>query len=303
MVRCSNIRLALAALALLGAGTTASAEAIKFATGDVEKDMPANSKSVTVVPGRAYDSVARPANFDGVDGFTMKDLRLSYDAKTDTLSVGINYYGIAGDVDGKGGATPGLYNPPNIGGGKSISVAFAPVSATGTGAGTPVVIAGIPVDKSNPILNANGQPATINGFKVATYNPNGVGALGAKFGTNLVANTGDLAFNPSAEHPDFEFTIKNFSKIPGLKALEKGFYVEAYTGTGTVITIGKSTIPSTFITPPPNQPQTIVVPPITPYVPVLPPQVPEPATLLGWGIMIGGAAWRVRRRIRPVASV
>ena len=299
MVWRRSIRLTLATLALMGAGT-ASADAIKFTTGDVEKDMPAGP-TVTIVPGRSYDSVARTPEI-GMDGYTMKDLRLSYDAKTDTLAVGINYYGIAGNMNGQG-ETPGVYNPPNIGGGKSITVAFSPVSSTSAGPGTPVVVAGVPVDKSNPILNPDGSAATINGFKVATYNPNGVGALGAMYGSNLVANTGNLAFNPSAEHPDFEFTIKNFSKIPGLNALEKGFYIQAYTGTGTTILVGKSQIYNTFINPPLDQPQNIDPPPITPNVKPLPPQVPEPTTLLGWGIVVGGAAWRVRRRLRPVASV
>lgn len=300
MVRKKRLGAVVATLALLGAGT-ASAEAIKFATGDVEKDMPADSSAITTVPGRDYDSNGRNAGI-GLDGYTMKDLRLSYDAKTDTLAVGINYYGIAGDLNGKG-ETPGVYNPPNLGGGKSITVAFSPVATSGNGAGTPVIVAGVPVDKSNPILKPDGSPATLNGFKVATYNPNGVGALGAMYGSNLAANTGDLAFNPSAEHPDFEFTIKNFSKIPGLNALTKGFYIQAYTGTGTTILVGKSQIYNTFIKPPTLQPQDILNP-VSPGNTPLPPKVPEPTTVLGWAVAISAVAgWRARRRARTVASV
>ena len=301
MVRSGRIGLALAALALWGAGS-ARADAIKFTTGDVEKDMPANSSAVTVVPGRSLDSNGRDPSIS-VDGYTMKDLRLSYDAKTDSLAVGINYYGIAGNLNGEG-QTPGVYNPPDIGGGKSITVAFSPVSANGSGAGNPVIVAGIPVDKTNPILNPDGTAATLNGFKVATYNPNGVGALGAMYGANLPANTGNLAFNPSADHPDLEFTITNFSKIPGLNALSKGFYIQAYTGTGTTILVGKNQIYNTFINPPnPQNPQNLDPPPITPRPNGLPPTVPEPTTVLGWGAVAAVAAWRVRRRIRPTASV
>ena len=42
-------------------------------------------------------------------GWAIKDIRLSYDAQSDTLSVGVNTFGIAGDADGNG--NPGVADP------------------------------------------------------------------------------------------------------------------------------------------------------------------------------------------------
>ena len=40
-----------------------------------------------------------------VSGWNIKDIRLDYNAATDTMYVGVNTYGVAGNVDGNG--TPG----------------------------------------------------------------------------------------------------------------------------------------------------------------------------------------------------
>ena len=271
-----------------------------FVTGDVEKDFPSTSKSVTVVPGQAMNAVAQPAWMTSaglVNGYAMKDIRLSYDQKTDTLAVGVNFYGIAGDTDGSsdGSTNPktaaaGGSNPPHIGGDKSISVAFTPVTKAGVTA-DPIVVAGVPANKV-------GSPAgSLDGFNVATATSSPSG-LARSYGTTLSNNLGALAYDPSQAHPDFEFTVKNFSKIPGLNALTNGFYVSAYAGTGTTIIIGKSAIMDTLVGSPLQQPQNLDNPPgaITPPVPSV--QTPEPTTILAWGLVAGGAGWRVRRRLR-----
>ena len=162
-----------------------------------------------------------------INGYAMKDIRLSYDSKTDTLAVAVNFYGIAGNTDGtaNGGTNPltiaaGGSNPPHIGGDKSISIAFTPYSAAGTNA-DPVVVAGVPANKGV-------SPAgSLDGFDVATVNATALhtSGLGQAYGMTLTGNLGNLAYDPSAAHPDFEFTIPNFSKIPGLNALTNGFYV------------------------------------------------------------------------------
>ena len=309
MVRHSVYRWPMALLALGWAWPAAAAAIVPtpgpgaaasplFVSGNAEADFPSTSSSVTVVPGQAMNAVAQPTWMTQaglINGYVMKDIRLSYDQKTDTLSVGVNFYGIAGNTDGsKDGSTnplttaAGGSNPAHLGGDKSISVAFTPVTAAGTSA-SPVVVAGVPAVKS--------AASGLDGFTVASYLPSSSG-LAHSYGTTLANNVGALAYDPSSAHPDFEFTIKNFSKIPGLNALTNGFYIQAYAGTGTTTIIGKSFITDTLVGSPLSQPQHLDLPP-PPITPPVPAATPEPATILAWGLVAGGAGWRVRRRIRP----
>jgi hypothetical protein len=322
MVRHSEFRW-IVALLTLGWAVPAAADAITpnvgavngtqvsplFVTGNVATDMPASSSSVTVVPGQPLDAVAQPAWMTQaglINGYAMQDIRLSYDKTTDTLSVGVNFYGIAGDTDGtlNGGTNPlttaaGGSNPPHIGGDKSISIAFTPVTAAGVNA-EPVVVAGVPANKSN-------SPAgSLDGFNVATVNSAAYQSSGIAqaYGTTLANNLGALAYDPSQAHPGFEFTIKNFSQIPGLNALTNGFYISAYAGTGTTVIVGKSAIPDTLVSipNPTGQPQNLNnPPPVTPNGPGTNTKIPtpEPSTILAWGLVAGVAGLRVRRRLRP----
>lgn len=306
MVRHSVFRWAIAILALswggaASAGPMGTDVSPLFQTGDVEKDFNASSKSVTVIPGQSLDAVAQPewlTQAGRTNGFDMKDIRLSYDKQTDTLAVGVNFWGIAGNTDGSPEGKqdprifPGGQNQPHIGGDKSITVAFSS-AATPAQAG---VVAGVPADKS-------ASPAgSLDSFKVSTSN--GSTFLGGSYGTTLTDHLGALAYDPTKDHPDFEFTIKNFSTIPNLNALTKGFYIQAYTGAASTYTIGKSFVQNTFVGPPLSEPGYIQNPPnVIPPTPgpMITPKVttPEPTTILAWGLVAGGAAWRVRRRIHP----
>ena len=328
MVRHSGFRWIVALLAL-GWARPVSADAITpavgavsgtavsplFVTGNAELDLPSSSKSVTDVPGQAANAVAQPqwmTQAGLVNGYVMKDIRLSYDSKTDTLAVGVNFYGIAGNTDGtaNGGTNPltiaaGGSNPPHIGGDKSISVAFTPYTAAGINA-DPVVVAGVPANKGV-------SPAgSLDGFDVATVNAAALhsSGLAQAYGTTLTKNLGSLAYDPSAAHPDFEFTIPKFSKIPGLNALTNGFYISAYAGTGSTIIVGKSAIPDTFVSPPEAQQLT---PPVnlnngltpgntTPTTTITPLGTPEPTTILAWGLVAGVAGLRVRRKLGATAA-
>src|SRR4051794_9988067 len=147
MVRRNVIRGALSILALLGA-RAASADPINF-TGNVANDFdPLANKSVFVTPGMSDPmSIGQPSwmtQNGWYSGWAIKDIRTSYDATTDTLSVGISTFvnkngvtTIAGDAYGSGTfGDPNLQrlaggvNPANFGGDKSITVAFAPDSPT-----------------------------------------------------------------------------------------------------------------------------------------------------------------------------
>jgi hypothetical protein len=273
-------------VALLGA-RTAPAGPINF-TGFVGQDF--TGPGVTTIvnfPGPDGQSIPDHVGQDPritalgfTTGFSIKDLRTSYDARTDTMYVGVNFFSIAGDADGNGdpGAAdprlgPGIADLPHLGGRKSISVAFAPDGANGTSApGTPVVVAGVPADKTT-------AGPGIDGFNVSAYKGNGNG-IAYNYGPTLTNNLGQLAFDPSAAHPGFEFTINNFSKIPGLNPAN-GFWITAYAGSLDAVMAGEDAVPWTRIPALAAQTQTI----------------PEPTTLLAWSLVAGGAAWCARRRV------
>jgi len=190
-------------------------------TGDVEADF--TGPGVLVIPDPSgVGDVGLPLNASPgiVSGWDMVDLRLAYDAAADTLYVGINTFGIAGDADGDGspgGASAWLVDyggtdNPGLGSTESIAV-YLDLNQDGTYD----VIAGVP---------ATGD---ITGFTVANFS-GFPGSPGSAFGTPLPTHTGTLHANPSAGDPDFEFTILNFSTVPGQDASLGGFIVSAFMG-------------------------------------------------------------------------
>lgn len=309
---CRSLRRAAATLSLaLAWGGMAQAAAVSsgaatspiFATGNVELDMPSSSGAVTTITGHPFNYTYQPQWMTDqglVNGYAMKDIRLSYDKATDTLAVGVNFYGVAGNTDGSpDGQTNPLTitnhgsNPANFGADKSVAIAFTPVASPGKAADSPLIIAGVPAVKADP---AAGTQAN---FTVAAYQSS-TGGLAHSFGQTLANNVGSLAYNPSSATPDFEFTVKNFSKIPGLNALTNGFYVSAFSGAQQTVIVGKSSIASTFVPPPSlSEGNLNPTPPPPTITPMTPPAVPEPTTVLAWGLIAGGAAWRFRRRALP----
>ena len=262
----------LATLALLAAGS-ASADAIQF-TGNVEHDFQGSGVVQIVDFGGSSLDVAQTPSVTGITGWNIQDLRLAYDNQSDTLHVGVNFFSIAGDADGNGdpgGADPatsaaGGIDLPHLGGRESISVGFDLQNRRVTD-----VVAGVPGDKTK-------AGTGIDGFTVAAFtnNTNGNSNLAFSYGQTLTQHLGGLAFDPSAERPDFEFTIANFSQLPGFDAAQ-GFNVRAFAGTPDDIVAGEDQIPWEHVS-----------------FPTVDAQVPEPATLLAWTVLMG-ASWRLRR--------
>ncbi|MGB6873472.1 MAG: hypothetical protein WBE46_04945 [Dehalococcoidia bacterium] len=154
-----------------------------------------------------------------VSGWDMIDLRLTYDPGTDILYVGINTYGIAGDADGDG--DPSVTSAwlaaklgtdiANLGSTECIAIFFDLDKD-----GTYDVIAGVPAGED------------ISGFTVANFS--GFPANPAfAFGADLPTHTG-IHTTPAAGTPDFEFTILNFSTLPGSDASLGGFVVQGFLG-------------------------------------------------------------------------
>ncbi len=100
---------------LLGARTVVAAP-ITF-TGNVANDFnPQTNPGVTIITDATHDNnpihIAQPSWMTDsglVSGWNIKDMRLDYNAATDTMYVGVNTYGVAGNVDGNG--TPGVPDP------------------------------------------------------------------------------------------------------------------------------------------------------------------------------------------------
>jgi len=192
-------------------------------TGDVPTDF--TGPGILTIPDTGgVGDVGLPLNAPPgtVSGWDMVDLRLTYDAAADTLYVGINTFGIAGDADGDGdpGGTSAWLTTnlgtdiPNLGSTETIAVYFDLNQD-----GTFDVIAGV------------SSTTDITGFTVATFSVLGnPWNPGAAFDTPLPGNTGSYYANPSVADPDFEFTILNFSTLPGQDALLAGFRVWAFMG-------------------------------------------------------------------------
>jgi len=284
----------LAFLVLVGS-RPALAGPITF-TGNVQQDFSSqniagniNSNPVTVMnsPLDLGEASFIPAN-GWVSGWAVNTVQMSYNQANDTMYVGLagfknssGQYAIFGDADGNGnpaGASStmtamGGIDSANMGGDKAVAVAFAPFNSTNPNVpGAPALIAGIPANKS---LAGNG----IDGFSVDKVS-NSTNLLQNSFGSAISGVSGNLAFNPSAAHPELEFSISNLTKS-GINP-SQGFWVELYAGSGQDVVAGEAGLVWTYV--PPFEPQ----------------QIPEPATWLVWAGLAGGLAWRRIRSRRAV---
>ncbi len=276
-----------ALLVLLGLNApAANAAPIPF-TGNVTSDFdPTTNPGVVVTPVSSDPlNIGQQSWITAngwVSGWSIQDIRTYNDASTDTLYVGINTFknnqGVNapfGQANGDPTGTPTGYDPAHLGGDKSIALAFAPVNSTNPSLpGTPVVVAGVPADKT---VAGTGT----DGYTVSTYNATQAANAGLaySFGTSLPRHMGNLAYDPSPAHPQLEFTIANFSRIPGLNP-GVGYWIEAFAGSAQDGVAGEAYLDWT-------------------KVPVTAAQnIPEPTTWLAWTLVIGAAACRFRGRIR-----
>jgi hypothetical protein len=276
----------LAFLALICLGAPAAIAAPISFTGIVANDFnPATNPTVTITPVSSDPlNIGQSqwiTNNGWISGWSIQDIRTSYDSTSDTLSVGVDNFKNAkgqiapfGQANGDPSGTPTGYDPAHLGGDKSFALAIAAVNPNSPAQpGVPVAIAGVPADKT---LSGPG----IDGFTVSQFDASkATSGLGYQFGPKLTQNMGNMAFDPSLAHPQLEFTITNFSKIPGLDPT-KGFWIEAYAGSSLDGVAGEAYLAWSKV--PANAAQSI----------------PEPTTWLAWTIATGAAAWRFRRRTR-----
>ncbi len=256
-----------------GVGAGASSPAGNAWTGNVEADFPSTQTGVITLVNPRYPS-ANPESYISANnmstGWSIKDVRVMYNNTQDTLYVGLNFFGIAGDADGNGNpatvstaaANKGAIDLANLGGRESVTVGFYM-----TGGSRPDFLAGVPQNKQQ-------AGPGLDGFKFAAYqnlNTN----LAQSYGPTLTSHLGELFFDPSAQHPDFVFSVKNFSQLPGYDPVN-GFGLIAYAGSPD----------DTF------SEEGALFPRVAFGL------IPEPATVLGWSLVVAAAAWRVRARGR-----
>jgi len=279
---------------LLGTGSaTSHASGINF-TGNVETDFPTSDRTTQIIGVNANPKDIGQSSWINdkgwVSGWSVKDIRFSWDQKNDVLYVGVNNWaganGLApfGQANGNPAGTPESYDPAHLGYGtpnsdKSVAVLFSRTDPSNPNApGSPVMIAGVPADKSK-----NGPG--IDGFNVSTVDASQKeSGLGYMFGNSLIGagpNSlgGNLAFDPSPAHPQLEFAISNFSKVIDPS---KGFWIELYAGSGVDGVAGESHV-------------------VKAVGNLAEQGVPEPSTVLAWTLASGLIAWRARSRKRTQA--
>ncbi len=198
-------------------------------TGNVPVDFPATqSPGVVVIPAdlsnpNTREPVIPPAlqSLISVSGFYIKDIRVSYNSTSDTLSFGINQPAsgnpgqgevIAGDSDNNGNSAtvnpavsavnPFFTDPAYMGGSKYMGVFLNFTSSTGS----PQIVAGFSSTPPTPTPN---DPSPIKPYEVAVADPTNLPAFGAP----LSQYTGNFFMQNSTSSPNLEFSITHFSQL------------------------------------------------------------------------------------------
>jgi len=213
-------------------------------TGNVAIDFPATEQPGVVIfnssntPNIQHPII--PPNLQPlipVSGFDISEIRVSYDATTDTLSVGLNQPPaniptdpsgpvIAGDADDNGNAgtvnpavaaaAPGFTEFYALGGAEQMAASLF-LSPSSIASMVPQVVAGF---SPNPPSPTPTDPAPAKPYQVALaipgMNPQGI----PFFGTPLPDSTGTVYLFNSAAHPNLEFSISHFSQLYQLETGE-----------------------------------------------------------------------------------
>jgi hypothetical protein len=283
-------RYSLVIVLILG-GRTALAGAITF-TGNVSADFgittpgqpPANS-TVTVISTPSSLNPVATTGAGGVSllndvlpGDAIKQIALQYDSANNTMYVGVQTWGIAGNV---GSTTIAGGNGMVVGFESLNGGTFNPANLT-----APAFVAGTTNVATGQSAAAAGRGSGLDGFNVATYTGGtvpGTMNLLTGFGTTISSGMGNLAFNPSAATPDYEFSIPNFSSVLGANP-DKGVVIMVQDGEVNVDT-SKDELVGVGL-----------------QAQVIPPNTPEPTTWIVWAVLAGGSAWGYRRRSRRLPA-
>ena len=260
-------------------------------TGDAAADF--SSTNAIVFEDRTEPGdVALPAQFptDTISGFDIRALYMLYDADNDTMYVGIDCFTICGDTDGDG--DPGSTGEILAGLGGTDEADFGPGESFG-----------LLIDTDNDYVGAaGGTPASGDFDVVIGVNEDGtvanigafnyVGAINEQLlfdtWTDQLPNSVTLYASPSSDAPDLEFSIANFSTLPGFPADQPPLTFQISLGMGSTADdgIGEDFMPGFLAVSAPGTPESPLptptnTPTITPTVtvtPTLPPPTQVPTT-------------------------
>ncbi|MEZ4727836.1 MAG: sortase [Caldilineaceae bacterium] len=209
-------------------------------TGDAAADF--TSPDAVVVPDIEGDVGMPFPDFpvDARSGWDIRAVYLEYDPATDILYVGIDCVVICGDADGDG--DPDVTGP----------ILGKPASEGGLG-GTDVANFGrgesfaLLIDTNNDFTGGSGNFEVVIGVR----NSDDLSTFGAyeytgRIGSQLrdqgwgaqLSNPTALFAPPSATTPDLEFTVENFSTLPGFTPGEPVLSYQVHMGMGSVVDDG-----------------------------------------------------------------
>ena len=168
-------------------------------TGNVMLDFPATN--VFADPGG--QDVTMPPTIPGISGWDIAAIAIAYDEAADTLYVGIDTYGIAGDADGDGapsGTSPALAalggsDNANFAGGECFTIALDI-----DGDGVCEVIGGTPLGQD------------LSGYTFAVLEGD-LTVPEMEFGVSLPQNVGQVWTVGNSFGTDIEVSIPNFSSL------------------------------------------------------------------------------------------
>ncbi len=274
---------ALCALLIAGPLTLSQATvtAVPIFTGDALADFsgPDVIRLDDPSSGIGIPDVGLPIAFpeDRISGWEMNAMFLEYDIPSDTMYVGIDCMGICGDADGNG--DPGGTGPiladlqgtdrADFSGTESFTLLIDTDGDCGAGdTGGYNVVVGVALGSD---INAFGAYE----FVGSPFSPS------TGFGT-VISNTVTLFANPVDATPDLEFSISDFSTLPGFNFTPGNafaFSVNAFMGSLDDDGIGEDYLPGAGaclpVEPPPATPTPTHTPTETP-VPPTPTDTPVP---------------------------
>lgn len=199
-------------------------------TGNAAADF--TSPAAIKINDRSTPDVGLPGAFPQgtISGFDMQALYLEYDAATDTMYVGIDCFTICGDADGDG--DPGGTSATLAGlGGKDVAD-FGPGESFG-----------LLIDTDNDYTASSGDFDVVIGVRdnddlsqLGAFNY--IGLIGEEMVNEVwdarLPNPVTLFQSPSAAAPDLEFSIANFSTLPGFTAGQLPTVYQLHLGMGAL---------------------------------------------------------------------